>query len=92
MLVYTIRPHLGYDRFGLVWFGLVCFALFWCHLVFYFYFLCFWFTSRDVKPENIMYISRDVNSGIKLTDFGLAMLHSGASITRKDDNLVGTPG
>ncbi|CAN0369247.1 unnamed protein product, partial [Laminaria digitata] len=47
---------------------------------------------RDVKPENIMYISRAVTSGIKLTDFGLAMLHSGASVTRRDDNLVGTPG
>lgn len=48
--------------------------------------------ARDVKPENIMYISRAVTSGIKLTDFGLAMLHSGASVTRRDDNLVGTPG
>lgn len=47
---------------------------------------------RDVKPENIMYTSRDESAGIKLTDFGLALLYPGASISLKDDNLVGTPG
>ena len=48
--------------------------------------------SRDVKPENIMYTSRDESAGIKLTDFGLALLYPGASTILKDDNLVGTPG
>ncbi|CAM9628981.1 unnamed protein product [Ectocarpus sp. 6 AP-2014] len=47
---------------------------------------------RDVKPENIMYTSRDDDTKIKLTDFGLALLYPGASVTVHDDNLVGTPG
>eukprot|EP00752_Nemacystus_decipiens_P012818 g11352.t1 len=47
---------------------------------------------RDVKPENIMYTSRDESAGIKLTDFGLALLYPGASTLLRDDNLVGTPG
>ncbi|CAM9707408.1 unnamed protein product [Scytosiphon promiscuus] len=47
---------------------------------------------RDVKPENIMYTSRDSDAAIKLTDFGLALLYPGASVTVQDDNLVGTPG
>eukprot|EP00903_Cladosiphon_okamuranus_P009913 g9412.t1 len=47
---------------------------------------------RDVKPENIMYTSRDESARIKLTDFGLALLYPGASISLRDDNLVGTPG
>lgn len=47
---------------------------------------------RDVKPENILYVSKDEHAEIKLTDFGLAMLEDGASINRKDENLVGTPG
>lgn len=48
--------------------------------------------NRDVKPENVLYVSRDENAEIKLTDFGLAMLDTGASAMRRDDNLVGTPG
>lgn len=60
---------------------------------------------RDVKPENIMYTSREEDANIKLTDFGLAMLYPGASVTQEGggvggqerkqvwiDNLVGTPG
>lgn len=39
-----------------------------------------------------MYTSRDESAGIKLTDFGLALLYPGASTSLKDDNLVGTPG
>ncbi|CAM9526917.1 unnamed protein product, partial [Sphacelaria rigidula] len=50
------------------------------------------FSCRDVKPENILYVSRADDSEIKLTDFGLAMLNTGAAVTRQDDNLVGTPG
>lgn len=45
-----------------------------------------------MKPENIMYTSRDDDANIKLTDFGLALLYPGASVTMHDDNLVGTPG
>lgn len=45
-----------------------------------------------MKPENILYVSTADDAEIKLTDFGLAMLDTGASITRRDDNLVGTPG
>lgn len=39
-----------------------------------------------------MYTSRDDDANIKLTDFGLALLYPGASVTVHDDNLVGTPG
>lgn len=45
-----------------------------------------------MKPENILYVSRAADAEVKLTDFGLAMLDDGASTTRRDDNLVGTPG
>ncbi|CAM9934371.1 unnamed protein product [Pylaiella littoralis] len=60
---------------------------------------------RDVKPENIMYTSRKDDAGIKLTDFGLALLYPVTSVTGGGgllggqqrnqvwvDNLVGTPG
>lgn len=59
---------------------------------------------RDVKPENIMYTSRAEDAGIKLTDFGLALLYPGAPVSQDGrpggqrreqvwiDNLVGTPG
>lgn len=47
---------------------------------------------RDVKPENILYVSKADDAEIKLTDFGLAMLESGPCVSKRDDNLVGTPG
>ena len=59
-------------------------------------------THRDIKPENIMYTSEDVDSEIKLIDFGLSQapnennprgggVHSqGKKISRKGTK-VGTP-
>lgn len=48
--------------------------------------------NRDIKPENVLYVSRDEDSEIKIIDFGLAMLENGPSVLRRSENLVGTPG
>ncbi|CAM9495350.1 unnamed protein product [Discosporangium mesarthrocarpum] len=45
-----------------------------------------------MKPENIVFVSRDERSEIKITDFGLALLDREVSAVHVEDNLVGTPG
>ncbi len=43
---------------------------------------------RDLKPENLLMTSKDDDAGVKLADFGFAVIAEGFSIT----NQCGTPG
>ena len=45
---------------------------------------------RDVKPENVLMDSSGAQANIKITDFGVARLSYGASLT-KLTSLIGTP-
>ena len=44
----------------------------------------------DIKPENVIYISKDVQSDMKLADFGCCMV-VGAENTSQNE-IIGSPG
>ena len=50
------------------------------------------YLSRDLKLDNLLMVSREENSRIKIIDFGLMVHVASGSSTFQDRDVVGTEG